>query len=168
MSDGGDRSLISMRVIDFVALREHLVEIHRADHGADIGQRQVGNRTIEVLDFIGRARGVDDLDERDRVRGHLRVVLRDHFLAWNVEHRFHHRHLASDAVEQRIDEGKPGLERARVATKLLNRPLVALWNELDRAKHENDCSHKEKRHKRRPEVIKHGNPLLLKWPLSRK
>ena len=61
MSGGGVRSLISMRVtftpqglvawsmvvqqagVDLVALGQHLVQVHRADHGAQVGHGQLGD-----------------------------------------------------------------------------------------------------------------------------
>ena len=79
---GGTMSLISMRLtltphgddrgidhaqqplVDLVAMREHLVEVHRAHHRADVGHRQLDDRLIEIGDLVARLGGVEHLDRR--------------------------------------------------------------------------------------------------------
>ncbi len=83
-SAGGTMSLISMRLtfrsprrdrgidhaqqplVDLVAMRQHLIEIHRSHHRADVGHGQDDDRLIEIGDLVARLRGIEHLDRTRR------------------------------------------------------------------------------------------------------
>jgi hypothetical protein len=49
--------------VDAVTLAEHGIQLHGAQHRADVGLQQVANGMLEVVDLIGRLRRVDHLEE---------------------------------------------------------------------------------------------------------
>ena len=55
-------------LVDLVAMRQHLVEVHRAHDRADVGHRQRDDRLIEIGDLVARLGGVEHLDRRRRRR----------------------------------------------------------------------------------------------------
>ena len=87
---------VSRRGVDLVAMRQKLVEIHRAHDGADVGHDEIEERHLEIGDFVGRAPRVEHLVEGDAVDGDGRVVLRDDLLARDLEDLLHHVELAAD------------------------------------------------------------------------
>jgi hypothetical protein len=60
--------------VDAVALGEHFVQLHRAEHGTNVGHRQVDDRQLQVADLIG-GRRVDHLNKAHRVDGDVGVIL---------------------------------------------------------------------------------------------
>ena len=86
---------VQQLVVDLVALRQHLVEVHAAEHGADIGHGDGEERILQPRHLIGRPRRVDDLVEGDAVGRDRGVVAGDHLLRRHVEHLLHHVHLGS-------------------------------------------------------------------------
>ena len=121
-------------LVDLVAMRQQLVEVHRADHGADVGHGQVEQRAVEVRDLVGGARRVEHLVEDHRVDGDAGIVPGERLLARHVDHLLHHVDLAADALEIRHDQAEPGLERAGVAAEALDRVDVALRHRPDARK----------------------------------
>jgi hypothetical protein len=85
-SRGGWMSLISMRLtltphgmgglvdgdqqlgIDLVALGQRLVQVHRADHGADVGHHQVEDGDLQGGDFVRGLGRIQHLEDRPRRR----------------------------------------------------------------------------------------------------
>jgi hypothetical protein len=43
-------------LVDIVALGQHVIEAHGADHGTNIRHRKVGDRAFEIVDLICGAR----------------------------------------------------------------------------------------------------------------
>ncbi len=100
---GADRGVDDAQqpLVDLVAVREHLVEVHRAHHRADVGHRQLDDGLIEIGDFVDRLRRIDDLEEREPVDRDGRIVLGDDILLRDVDRLLHHVHLVPDAIEDR-------------------------------------------------------------------
>ena len=53
--------------IDIIAVGQDFVEIHGTDHGTDIGQGQILNGVVEIVDFIGCRHRIDHLNEHDGI-----------------------------------------------------------------------------------------------------
>ena len=123
-------------VVDVVALGEGFVQVHRADHGADVGHGQVDNRQAQVVDLVGRLGRVLHLVEQHRVDPDHSVVLGDHFLAGNIEHLLHHVHAPADALKDRSDEVKARLHGLLVAAEALERVLEPLGDGQPRLGHD--------------------------------
>ncbi len=83
-------------VIDLVALRQHLVEVHRTKHRPDIGHGEVQDRVLQPLHLIGRPRSIQHLVEGDAIGADRGIVTGDDFLRRHVEHLLHHAHLDAD------------------------------------------------------------------------
>ncbi len=90
--------------IDRVALRQHLVQFHRADDGAQVGHGQLGDGVVEIVDAISGERRVHDLDEDDAVDADDHVVLGDDVLLRHVEDALHHVDAAADAFDEEGQE----------------------------------------------------------------
>ncbi len=120
--------------IDVLAVGQHLVQLHRADHGAQIGHGKLGDRAREVGDAVGGRRGVHHLDEDDGVDLHADVVLGDHLLLRHRQHLLHHADAPAHRLHERGQDGEAGLEGARVAAEALHRVFEALRHGLDRRK----------------------------------
>jgi hypothetical protein len=126
-------SRISMRFdhaqqlgVDHLALAERFVQVHRTDHGSDVGLHQGDHRHFQVGHLIGGLGRVQHLEEHHAIHAHGRVVLGDHFLAGHVQHLLHHVHLAPDAVDDRNQEVQAGGHGVRVAPEALDGPFVSL------------------------------------------
>ncbi|MGY4348218.1 hypothetical protein ACVWXM_004685 [Bradyrhizobium sp. GM7.3] len=124
-------------LVDFVAVRQHLVEIHRAHHRTDVGHGQHGDGLGQVRDLVARLGGIEHLKEGDAVDRHGGVVLGDHLLLGNVDHLLHHVDLASDAIEIGHDQIEPGAQRLGVFAEPLDGPVIALRHRLH-AGHQRD------------------------------
>src|SRR5450830_80852 len=131
--DGAQQALI-----DGVALAEHGVQFHGAEHGADIGLQQVADGVLEVVHLVGGLGRVDHLEEAHGVDLHRGVVGGDDFLGRDVEHAFHHVDLAPDAVHDRDDDVQAGLEGVGVAPEALHRPLITLGHDLETHEYQGD------------------------------
>jgi hypothetical protein len=125
-------------LVDLVAMRQHLVEVHRAHHRADVGHGQHDDRLMQIGDLVTCLRGIEHLEERDAVHRHGGVVLGDHFLLGNIDHLLHHVHLAADPVEIGDDDVEPGSQRAGVFAEPLDGPVIALRHRLDAGKQRKD------------------------------
>ena len=133
-------------LVDLVAMRQHLVEVHRSHHRTDVGHGQDDDRLFEMGDLVARLGGVEHLEERDAVHRHGGVVLGDHLLLGNVDHLLHHVHLAADAVEIGNDDVQPRRQRAGVFAEPLDGPVIALRHGLDaREQRDNDEQNKGNR-----------------------
>ena len=118
-------------LVDLVAMRQHLVEVHRAHHRADVGHGQDDDGLVEIGDLVARLRRIEHLVEGDAVHRHGGVVLGDHLLFGNVDHLLHHVHLAADAIEIGNDKVQPRRQRARILAEPLDGPVIALRHGLD-------------------------------------
>ena len=119
--------------VDQVALRQHLVEVHRAHHRPQVGHGQLGDSVVQVVDPIGRLGRIDHLDEDDAVDLDGDVVLGDHVLARHFQNLLHHVHAASDAFVERDEDGQAGLQRPHVLAETLDGEFMALRHDLDGA-----------------------------------
>jgi hypothetical protein len=113
-------------LVDLVAMRQHLVEIHRTHHREDVGHGQHRDRLREIGDLVARLRRIEDLEEGNAVDGHRGIVLGDHLLFGNVDHLLHHVDLAPDAVEKRHDQVKARRQGVGVLAEPLDGPVPAL------------------------------------------
>jgi hypothetical protein len=84
--------------IDLVALGQRLIQVHRTQHGADIGHHQVEDGDFQLRDFVCGLGRIEHLEEHHAIDLHHRVVLGDDLLRGHVQHLFHHVDLAADAV----------------------------------------------------------------------
>ena len=125
--------------VDLVALRQCLVEVHRAHDRAQVGRRKRHDRRVEVADLIGRLGGVQHLEEDDAVDRDHRIVLGDDLLARDVEHLLHHVDLAADPIEERRDEVEAGLRHADEAAEMLDRVAIALMDDLHADHHDTEA-----------------------------
>ncbi|MCY1431577.1 hypothetical protein D9M71_475490 [compost metagenome] len=120
--------------------------------------QQVADGVFEVVDLVGRLGGVDHLEEAHGVDLHRGVVGGDDFLWRNIQHAFHHIHLAADAVHDRNDDVQPRLERVGVATETLDGPFKALGHDLET--HEQNGDHQaDKKQKHTTDL--HNDSLLM-------
>jgi hypothetical protein len=176
MSAGGLRSAISIRVtfhapgigrgindveqagVDVIAVGQDLVEVHRADHGTDVGQREVLDCVVKIVDLIGCGHRVDHLDKDDGIAGHHGIVLCDDFLLRNIKDRLHHVHFPPHPVDEGRDDRQAGRQRLCVTAKPFNREIVALRHKFECRNQTNDRDgHYQHDHcKKRI----HGVPLL--------
>ena len=134
-------------------MRQHLVEVHRAHHRADIGHGQDDDGLVEIGDLVACFRGVEHLEERDAVHRHGGVVLGDHLLLGNVDHLLHHVHLAADAVEIGDDDVQPRRQRAGVFAEPLDGPVKALRHGFDAREQRHD----HQQHQRNGKNVKTGH-----------
>lgn len=149
-----DRSIdyAKQALIDLVAMRQDLVEIHRAHHRADVGHGQDSDRVFQIGDLVARLRRLEHLKKGDAVHRHRCVVLGNHLLLGNGDHLLHHVHLATDAVEIRDDEVQPRRQRAGVLAETFDGPVIALRYRLDAGKQRDD----DEQHKNDGENIETG------------
>ena len=143
-------------LVDLVAMRQHLVEVHRAHHRADVGHGQHDDRLIEIGHLVACLGGVEYLKERDAVDRYRGVVLGDHLLLGNADHLLHHVHLAADAVEIGDDDVQPRRQRAGVFAESLDGPVVPLRHRLDAGKQRKD----HQQHQRDGENVKTGHERI--------
>ncbi|MNY04659.1 hypothetical protein D3C86_1373490 [compost metagenome] len=129
--------------VDGVALRQHLVQLHRADHGPQVGHAELGDGVGQIVDAIGGAGGVHHLDEDDAVDLHHRVVLGDDFLRGNVQHLLHHVHAPTDPLDEGGQNTDARLQRLGVFAKPFHRKFTALRHDLDDAEQEDDREGRE-------------------------
>jgi len=130
--------------VDFVALGQRLVEVHRAHHGAQVGRRQLHDGEVYIAYFIGRLGSVEHLKEHYGVNTNHRVVASDDFLARNVEHLFHHVDLAPNPFKHRHNDGQTGLRSLGVAAKAFDGVVEPLSHHLHAGKDEDDRKENEK------------------------
>src|SRR5215831_12593413 len=120
--------------VDFVTMRQHLIEFHGAHHGTDIGHRELDDGLVELRNLVACLGGVEHLKKHDAVYRNAGVVLGNDLLLRNVHHLFHHIHPATDPVDEGDDQVKAGPQHSRVAAESLNGPIIALWHRLDAEK----------------------------------
>ncbi len=118
-------------LVDLVAVGQQLVEIHRADDGADIGHGEDEERLVEVRHLVGGARRIEDLIEGGGIDGDARIVPGEGLLARNVEHLLHDVHPLADLLDVRNDQPEAGAERAGIAPEALDRIGIALRHGAD-------------------------------------
>ncbi len=132
-------------LVDHVAVRQKLVEIHRAHHGADVRHRQLENGILEAGNLISRLRRIQHLVEGNPVDRHDGVVAGDYFLGRYVEHLLHHVHPGADAIEKGNDNIEAGRERPGIASEALDRVVIALRHGLDARKKQEKNKDDQKR-----------------------
>ena len=147
-------------VVDLVALRQELVEVHRAHDGADVGHGQVEDGVLEVVDLIGRLGGIEHLEEGNAVDRHHGIVAGDDLLARHVEHLLHHVHLRADAVDEGDDQAEARVQRAGVAAEALDGIIVALRHDAD-ALEDGDDHQREKNKDENARSLKHCRRHLV-------
>ena len=126
-------------LVDDVALREHRVELHGAHDGTDVGQNQVHDGKLYVLDLVDGPLGVGYDEEGDGVNLDVGVVVADDLLLRHVNQLL----LEVDLVGLAVDEGRKeiqaGLQRLLVAAEPLDNDIEALGNYADSfGEHHND------------------------------
>ncbi len=137
---GRDRGIdhAQQALVDLVAMRQHLVEVHGAHHRTDVGHGQHDDRLGEIGDLVARLGGVEHLEEGDAVDRHGGVVLGDHFLFGNVDHLLHHIHLATDPIEIGNDQVQTRRQRAGVFAEPLDGPVKPLRHSLHAGEQRDD------------------------------
>src|SRR5678816_3897843 len=125
-------------MIDVVALRQRLIEVHRADDGSNIGHRQIDHGLAQIVDLIGGLGSIERLIEDHGVDSDARIIFGDDFLPRNIEHLLHHVHAPANAFDEGRDEMKSGGKRALEAAKALQGVDVTLWHGEARLYQEDD------------------------------
>jgi hypothetical protein len=144
--------------IDPVALREQLVQIHRAHDRSQVGHGDVEDRHLQIADLVGGLGGIQDLEEHHAIHRDHGVVLGDHLLGGHVQHLLHHVQLGADALDEGRDDVQPGRQRAHVAAEPLDRVFAPLRHRLDAHEHEHHGQpddHQDHQHE-----SAHSAPLL--------
>src|SRR6185312_1004626 len=98
---------------------------------------------IEIGHLVARLGCVEHLEEREPVDRDGGVVLGDDILLRNVDHLLHDVDLAADAIEERHDQVEAGVERARVAAKPFDGPVIALPHRFDAGEDRQDDEQNE-------------------------
>ena len=117
--------------VDAVALLQQLVELMAADDRPQGGLGDELRRAVPVANLDDRGRGVDDLEERDRVDGCGDVVLGDDGLRGD-RHGDDLEVGADEPVDDRDDEEHSRALRALRATEPEDHPPLVLLDDLDR------------------------------------
>ena len=128
----------SSRAIDLVAVRQQLIEVHRAHDGANVGHHEIEQRLLKVGDLVGRAAHVEHLIERDAVDADGRVVLGDDLLARNIDDLLHHAELVADAVDVRDDEAEARGQSLVVFAEALDGIVITLRHLANPHQHRDD------------------------------
>ena len=108
--------------VDALAPAQGRVEVHLADHRADVGHGERRQRAGQVLHLVGRLGRVHHPVIDDAVHGDGRVVAGDDRLLGDVEHHLLHVHLAPDVVDVGDDEVQPRLQQPGEGAEPLHRP----------------------------------------------
>ena len=127
-------------------MRQELVEVHRADDGADIGHGQDHQRVVERGDLVTGLGRVEHLEEGGGIDAHAGIVLGDRLLRGNVEHLLHDIHLVPDAVDPGPDQAETGTQRARIAAEALDGVIIALRDGADAEADRHDDHHDDDDH----------------------
>jgi hypothetical protein len=131
-------------VVDLVALRQEMVELHRAHDGADVGHGQIAHGILELVDLVGCLGRIEHLEEGDAIDLHHGVVTGDDLLARHLENALHHVHLRPDPVDEGQDETEPRRQGADIAAEALHGIVVALRHDPDTL--EDGDHHQRKEH----------------------
>ena len=117
---GGLVELGDDRDVDVGALLERAVEVDLADLAAQRRLRELRDGEQVVLDAVGGALRVEDLEVEHAVDADLDVVAGDADLLRDVERRFLERVLVADDVDERHQDVEAGVERAGVPAEPLD------------------------------------------------
>lgn len=98
--------------VDLVAVRQELVEVHRAHDGAHVDHHKVQESELKIGDFVGSAAHVEQLEEGDAIDGDCCVVLGDDFLPRHVDDLLHHVELVADRVDVGKDEAEADVKQS--------------------------------------------------------
>src|ERR1700712_41780 len=131
-------------LVDPVALAEHGVQLHGAEHGTNVSLQQVADRMLQVVDLVSRLGAIDHLVEAYGVYLHGGIVRGDDFLGRDIQHGFHHVDPVADAVHDRHDDIQPGFEGVGVAAETLHGPLITLGHDLEAHEHDGNGQRDEK------------------------
>ncbi len=121
--------------------------------------RQLRDREQVVLDAVGGALRVEDLEVEHAVDADLHVVAGDADLRRNVEGRFLERVLVADDVDERQQDVEAGVERAGVAAEALDHER-ALLRDDDGRLGDHDERHDREQHDDDESAFHGGHPLL--------
>jgi len=146
--------------VDLVAMREELVQVHRAHDRAHIRHDDVAQSRLKIGDLIGRAASVEHLIEGDAVHGHGGIVLGDDLLARDVHDLLHDVEPATDGIDVRNDEPETRRKSLVITAEALDCIVVALGH-LAHA-HESRDDHEGGDDKREYgcALQDHGSPLV--------
>ena len=145
--------------IDFIALGQRFIEVHRAHHGAQVGGRQLHDRDVEVGHLVSRLAGIEHLKEHDGVDPDHRVVTRDDLLPRNVEHLLHHVDLVTDAIDERDDHMQPRLRGQGIFAQPLNGVDIALPHHTHAHQQEDEYGHQQENQR----LKHHTAPCRSSW-----
>ena len=129
--------------VDLVARRQRLLERERADHVAQRRHRQLLDRRQELRNLVGGAERVGDREIEDRVDRDRHVVLRDHRLRRERDDLLAQVDERPQAVDEREEEVKAGVEGAVVAPQPLDDARVRLGDDPNRARERNEDNQDE-------------------------
>ena len=118
-------------LVDDVALREHRVELHGAHDGTDVGQNQVHDGKLYVLDLVDGPLGVGYDEEGDGVNLDVGVVVADDLLLRHVNQLLLEVNPVGLAVDEGRNEIQAGLQRLLVASEPLDNDIKALGHDAD-------------------------------------
>src|SRR5688572_7536420 len=112
--------------VDRGALLEGAVELDLADLAAQRRLRELNDREAVVGDAVGGLARIEHLHVEHAIDADLHVVARDADLLGNVHRLFLEVVLVGDAVEEGLQDVKPGLDRAAVAAEGLDHECALL------------------------------------------
>ena len=118
--------------VDLVAVGQELIEIHRTHDSTDVRHRQVDDRMLELIDFVRRFCGIQDLIKGYAIDADHGVIAGDDILARDIHHLLFHVDLVADVFNHWNENMHARIERLGVAAEILNRVVVALRDDLDR------------------------------------
>ena len=143
---GGVVDHLEQPVVDLVALGQRFIEVHRADHGADIGHGEIDHGEAQVGHFVRGLRRIEHLVEHHGVDGHHGVVLGDDLLAGHVEHLLHHVDLLADVVEERNQPVRAGRHGFGELPETFARVLETLRHDDQRLDRDDDDADEREKH----------------------
>ena len=146
--------------VDAFARGQRRVELKLADHGADIGHRQGGERLGHRLDLIGRLLRLHDAEINHPIDGDGGVVLGDDGLLGDVLDLFLDVQFAPDPIHIGDDEVQPGMEQAGEGAEALDRPHLALRHRFGAGEHRDHDEHQH-HDPENTETADHADPPAL-------
>src|SRR5581483_701038 len=145
--------------VDLVAVREQLVELHFAEHGAQRGLRELRRLVAVVVHRDHGAHGIADLEEDDRVHLQGNVVARDDVLRRDFERLLLQRHAADAVHRLEYEDDARTLRPAEHASEAQDHAALPLVQDLDAAQQvDNDDSDDDRgrRHGQPPVAVSAG------------
>ncbi|KAG1390312.1 hypothetical protein G6F59_015246 [Rhizopus arrhizus] len=112
--------------VDHLALAQRFVQVHRTDHGTDVGLHQGDHRHFQIGHLVGGLGRIQYLEEHHAIHANGCVVLGDHFLAGYVQHLLHHVHVAPHPVDGRDQAVQARGHGVGIAPEALDGPFESL------------------------------------------